>query len=153
MKMIAHRGNTDGPNPQMENDPEYVMDAINNGYDVEVDLWSTDTELFLGHDEPKYKIDKEFLETHKDKLWIHCKNLEALYVCEFILNEVHYFWHQSDDFTLTSNNIFWTFPGKHLTPNSVLVMPELENFIHVGPDIYGICTDEIKKVKEMLNGI
>lgn len=153
MKLISHRGNTSGPNLEMENSPEYIEDAINNGYDVEVDLWSTDTKLFLGHDEPKYEVPKMFLEKHKDKLWVHCKNVEALYVCEFLLDGVHYFWHQGDDFALTSKNIFWTFPGKQMTPNSVLVMPELNQFLDVGPDIYGICTDKMEPVEEMLNAI
>ena len=122
--MIAHRGNTDGPNPQMENDPEYVMDAINNGYDVEVDLWSTDTELFLGHDEPKYKIDKEFLETHKDKLWIHCKNSEAMEFFATSRPHFNFFWHQKDDFTLTSFGYIWVYPGINPTAGSILVLPE-----------------------------
>jgi hypothetical protein len=153
MKLIAHRGNTIGAIPSKENSPEYILDAIEKGYDVEIDLWSTDTELFLGHDEPKYQIPKSFLEDNKDKLWVHCKNLEALYVCEFILKGIHYFWHQNDDFTLTSKNIFWVFPGKNLTPNSVLVTPELYDFIDVGPDIYGVCSDRVEDVKEMLDAI
>jgi glycerophosphoryl diester phosphodiesterase len=153
MKLIAHRGNTAGPKPEMENSPEYIKNAIDSGYEVEIDLWSTDTKLFLGHDKPEYEIPKSFLEKNKDVLWIHCKNLEALYVCEFLLDDVHYFWHQEDDFTLTSKNIFWTFPGKNLTPNSVLVMPELYKFADIGPDIYGICTDEIESVKEMIDAL
>jgi hypothetical protein len=153
MKLIAHRGNTIGPNPTKENAPDYILETIEKGYDVEVDLWSTDTKLFLGHDEPKYEIPKSFLEKNKENLWVHCKNLEALYVCQFLLDEVHYFWHQNDDFALTSKNIFWTFPGKNLTPNSVLVMPELDNYLDLGPDIHGVCTDEIEYVKEMLDAI
>jgi len=30
MKLIAHRGNTDGPNPSEENNPEYIEEAIEN---------------------------------------------------------------------------------------------------------------------------
>jgi hypothetical protein len=153
MLKIAHRGNTDGANSTMENDPEYVINAIAKGYDVEVDLWSKDTVLFLGHDEPKYEVSQDFFEKYKESLWVHCKNLEALYMCQFALKDLHYFWHQQDDFALTSKNIFWTFPGKSLTPNSVLVMPELNTFTDVGPDIYGICTDDVESVKGMLDSI
>ncbi len=32
-------------------------------------------------------------------------------------------------------------------------MPELNNFSDVGPDVYGICTDEVIEVKEMLDDI
>ena len=31
---IAHRGNTDGPNPNRENDPTYIDEAINAGFNV-----------------------------------------------------------------------------------------------------------------------
>ena len=36
---IAHRGNTRGPNPEKENQPEYILQAINEGFDVEIDVW------------------------------------------------------------------------------------------------------------------
>jgi hypothetical protein len=153
MRLISHRGNLSGPNSEKENSPEYIKIAYELGYDVEIDLWSNDTEMFLGHDEPQYKIDYEFINSMSDRLWVHCKNLEALYCCEFLLKDINYFWHQSDDFTLTSKNIIWTYPGKYLTPNSVLVMPELNKFADIGPDVYGICTDEILEVKEMLDDI
>ena len=39
MKLIAHRGNIDGPNPERENSPEYIEEALKAGYDVEVDVW------------------------------------------------------------------------------------------------------------------
>jgi glycerophosphoryl diester phosphodiesterase len=39
MKLIAHRGNTEGPNPLEENKPEYIEEAIENGFDVEIDIW------------------------------------------------------------------------------------------------------------------
>jgi hypothetical protein len=153
MKLISHRGNLYGPDPEKENNPEYIKIAYDLGYDVEIDLWSNNTEMFLGHDKPQYKVDYDFINSMSDKLWIHCKNLEALYCCKFLLKDTHYFWHQSDDFTLTSKNIIWTYPGKELTPNSVIVMPELNNFSDVGPDVYGICTDEVIEVKEMLDDI
>jgi hypothetical protein len=141
MILISHRGNISGPNPERENSPDYILEALNSEFDVEIDLWSYDTKLFLGHDNAKYEINKDFIENNKDKLWIHCKNLEALYVCQFILNDVHYFWHQNDDYTLTSKNIFWTFPGKDLTPNSILVNFEKINYISTGSKIYGVCSD------------
>ena len=34
MKLIAHRGNIDGPNPSQENRQEYIEAAIAEGYDV-----------------------------------------------------------------------------------------------------------------------
>ena len=38
MKLIAHRGNIDGPNPETENTPEQIVKCIDQGYDVEVDI-------------------------------------------------------------------------------------------------------------------
>jgi len=151
MILISHRGNISGPDPERENSPEYIIEALNLGVDVEIDLWSYNNKLFLGHDNAKYEIDKSFIENNKNKLWIHCKNLEALYVCQFILNGVHYFWHQNDDYTLTSKNIFWTFPGKDLTPNSVIVNLKKIKEENVYSKIYGICSDYLLDEIAMIN--
>jgi hypothetical protein len=43
MRIIAHRGNLDGPDPTRENSPIYVMAALAAGVDVEVDLWLVGT--------------------------------------------------------------------------------------------------------------
>ncbi len=37
MIWIAHRGNLEGPNKERENEPSYLKEAIEAGYDVEVD--------------------------------------------------------------------------------------------------------------------
>lgn len=147
MKLISHRGNINGPDLSRENSPAYINEALDLGYDVEIDLWAEDTKLFLGHDRPQYKIQNNFIENNRNKLWVHCKNLEALYVCQFLLKDVHYFWHQSDDYTLTSKNIFWTFPGKDLTPNSVLVTLQDTDLSTLGSEIYGVCTNYLIQKK------
>ena len=56
MILISHRGNLNGKMPQNENHPDYIDEAIHAGYDVEVDVWMIDNELFLGHDEPNIKL-------------------------------------------------------------------------------------------------
>ena len=78
MILISHRGNIDGPNPNLENKPSYILEAINKGYDCEVDFWFRDGKFILGHDEPQYEIPFEFIKNYYRKLWIHCKNKEAL---------------------------------------------------------------------------
>ena len=61
---------------------------------------------------------------HKN-LWIHCKDITTLYeFTKYQQSGYQYFWHQEDDFTLTSNNHIWTYPGKPYTPNTIIVMPE-----------------------------
>ena len=39
MIFIAHRGNTNGPSSKKENSLPYIVSAISNGFDVEIDLW------------------------------------------------------------------------------------------------------------------
>lgn len=106
MKIISHRGNLNGKNIELENRPDYILEAINKGFDVEIDLRVKDNQLFLGHDIPQYKIDQDFLETNKDSLWIHCKEIEALKKIKNIKG-LNYFSHHRDDFVLTSLNYVW----------------------------------------------
>jgi hypothetical protein len=135
IKIISHRGNLNGSNPSIENNPEHIDKVINLGYDVEIDLWAIDGDLYLGHDKPYYKIDKCWLTSRKNKLWIHLKNLETL---DFVKNsELNYFWHENDKMTLTSNGIPWCYPGIY-TSSGITVM--LTNEI-IDVDVYGICTD------------
>ena len=83
-KFIAHRGNIDGIHEKYENHPDYIDDAIAEGYDVEIDVWDIDGTLYLGHDKPEYKIDQNYLLDRKDVLWCHAKNPE------FLKRMVHY---------------------------------------------------------------
>jgi hypothetical protein len=75
MILISHRGNIDGKKPHFENSPSYIDEAIELGYDVEVDLWLVNDKFYLGHDEPQYEIDFKWIEDRDDRLWVHCKNI------------------------------------------------------------------------------
>lgn len=145
IRLIAHRGLMNGPDRTLENHPEQILKAINLSVDCEIDLWmNNDGNLFLGHDGPKYSITKEYLLTNKQKLWIHAKNIEALYW--LTSTDLVYFWHQEDDFTMTSNNYIWTYPNKKLTSRSICVLPEmfLDNFDNINQlECFGICTDYV----------
>lgn len=146
MKYIAHRGLFDGPNRKLENKPEQIENSLSKGYDCEVDLWRIWNEWWLGHDEPQYKVNEDFIK--KPGLWLHCKNLNALYELSISKHEYVYFWHQNDDFTLTSNQYIWTYPNKDLSNNSIAVMPECSesywNYIK-NITIFGVCTDYVEK--------
>jgi len=155
MKLISHRGNLDGKNPEMENKPEYIMDALNLDYDVEIDIWFIDNIWYLGHDEPTYKIDfYEFIYNVKN-LWLHCKNIESFNELVTLskslkINWINYFWHQNDDYTLTSNGYIWTYPGKQLMKNSISVLPEKNDLVLKDIEhCYGVCSDYIKKYKDV----
>lgn len=142
MIKISHRGNTAGPNPDKENSVEYILAAIDKGFDVEIDTWFDGEKLYFGHDGPKYLVDKEFLHEIKDRAWFHCKNLDALYLmkCQKIPK---FFWHDQDDFALTSNGFIWTFPGKPYGDKSIVVDLSPDATIKY-PEIFAICGDYLE---------
>jgi len=147
---ISHRGNIDSIDRKIENNPGYIQRALSTGYDVEIDVWVIGEDIFLGHDEPQYETDLSFLES--PGLWCHAKNLVALDY--MIKNKVHCFWHQRDDYALTSNGLIWTYPGKPVTSKSVIVLKnnELqESYVTSLRNCHGICTDNIEKVKDILS--
>ena len=39
MRLISHRGNLTGKYPLMENTPAYIREAVDAGYEVEIDVW------------------------------------------------------------------------------------------------------------------
>lgn len=146
MKLIAHRGLTDGPNVDAENNPNQIKHAISLGYDCEIDLWVKENELFLGHDYPQYQISKSFLFTHR--FWIHAKNFEALHFLCLKEYDYNFFWHESDAFCLTSHGYIWTYPKNQLDTLSICVMPEL--FMDIKDvrklNCYGVCSDFVSKI-------
>lgn len=152
MRLIAHRGNIDGPNPIKENSIDYIEEAIAKGFDVEVDLRHEDYYFYLGHDEPQYYVSMSWLVKYKDVLWIHCKNRESLEKVSSSPIEFNYFWHETDSYTLTSKNYIWTYPGKTYTSNSIIVMPEtIPKFDFSKLIVYncfGVCTDYPNKLKK-----
>ncbi len=146
MKIIAHRANINGPCIKNENQKASIKDCLDLGYDVEIDIRSLEGKLYLGHDNPQITIDIEELRAIKNKVWIHCKNLQALSFFKKIDEEFNYFWHEEDSYTLTSKGYIWAFPGKTLSPECISVMPEInypKNNIKdlKNLSISGICTD------------
>lgn len=141
---ISHRGNTDGKIGNAENSPDYVLNALNKGYEVEIDVWLVGDLFYLGHDKPLYLIQESFLEN--EKFWCHAKNEEAFY--QMLANpKIHCFWHQTDDYTLTSKGIPWVFPGKKVNEHSIWVLPEKTAFSNIIIKCLGICSDNISKYK------
>ena len=138
MIYISHRGNLNGPNPERENSPEYIAEALDMGYNVEIDVWFVDNKWFLGHDEPKYEVEQTFFYNHL--LWCHAKNINALKM--MLTLGIHCFWHQGDDHTLTSKGYVWTYPGKTLTTKSICVKPNSAQDIG---RCAGVCSDYIRK--------
>lgn len=149
MILISHRGNLNGKIEEYENYPSYIDSALNQGYDVEVDVWFVDGDWWLGHDEPQYMSSIHWLEERQDKLWMHCKNVEAVIELDSDnkhYNGFNYFWHENDTLTLTSLSFIWVYPGKQPIKGSIAVMPEIHS-----DDVsqcMGICSDYIENYKK-----
>ena len=140
MLLIAHRGNIHGCS-NLENEPNHIQNSIDFKFDVEVDIRYLEGKWWLGHDGPQYKISSPFTDFDNNKVWWHCKNFEALEKLQG--SDLNYFWHQEDDHTLTSKGFIWTYPGKEIGINNIIVMPELVMSIEKVKNLkcYGICSD------------
>jgi hypothetical protein len=150
MILIAHRGNTEGPREDRENMPDYLDEALGRDFDIEVDLWVRDGDLYLGHDGPEYKVGIEWVARRKDKLWVHCKDIQAMVIVDKLRREgvdLNYFWHEKDTMTLTSNGFIWVYPGKQPVMNSIAVLPEMgDEDVSV---CIGVCSDWVSKYKSI----
>ena len=140
MILISHRGNITGKNKN-ENHPDHINKAISMGFDVEIDVWHDGERFFLGHDKPLYKIKKNFLLNRK--LWCQAKNPAAIF--ELSRMKVHFFWHQKDDYTLTSKGYIWVYPNKKFFKNSIIVIKKkIKKF---PKNCFGVCSDYVGDFK------
>lgn len=143
MILISHRGNLSGVDKKNENNPKYIRNALAQGFDVEIDVRVFKNKLYLGHDEPQYKITDEFIENKK--IWCHAKEYASLKLLAKL--KCTYFWHQNDDYAICSNGYFWVYPGKKLLKNSICVLPEISNYKNY--NCAGICSDHIERYKDL----
>jgi len=165
MKLISHRGNLNGPDPKHENSPEKVLETRMAGFDVEVDIWFDKKHgWWFGHDAPQYPVDKSVLyndeyDYTKGFVFFHAKNFLAFAALSRIYNSEDTgndcFWHQEDDYTLTSNGWIWAYPRPDVDVHrSVIVaMPEYANLSYSDlKGVGGVCTDYPLEYKEKDNG-
>lgn len=147
MILIAHRGNYNSVQPDRENSISYLWEAIEAGYDVEVDIRCIDGEYLLGHDKPEHIITLAEIQELSPFAWFHAKNYEALVN---LTNEGHHvFAHDQDLWALTSRNIVWS--HKHqANPNGIVCMPDLETDIEIMRAAKGICHDRLDLVRTLI---
>lgn len=153
MHFISHRGNINGSIKDMENNPSYISTALNNGFDVEIDVWFVDNAFYLGHDIPQYSVDVSFLISNATKLWCHAKHAPSLRELLRIGN-LHIFSHDKDPVVLTSNGVPWAYPGQQIDELTICVMPELVENIYSIDELKkckGICSDIIHKYRDMFS--
>ena len=140
MIVISHRGNINGPVPEKENTPEYIDSALEQGFDVEVDVWWQDG-VWLGHDAPEYKVSKDWLKKRASNLWVHCKNLEAAY---FLRKEFKCFCSDTDPYCFMSKGHIWVNdvtarpPEKCVVP--LLGLDDIKNYKFMDA-AFAVCTD------------
>lgn len=145
MILIAHRGNFDGKKPELENTKLHINNALAHGYDVEVDLWKIGNEFFLGHDRPEHRVEEEYLGYISLHTWFHAKNLEALEY--LLLTNKHGFFHDKDDYTLTTRGFIWAYSGKVVGKNGVACMPEMTKGFKIPANAYAVCSDNLTHIR------
>ena len=139
MRIISHRGNINGSDPERENQQWAIDDCISLGFDVEIDLWGDGDKLYLGHDKPETNISQYFLYAIRDFSWIHAKNFQAVSWLNKNDYKLNWFWHENDKMTLTSHRIPWCYPGNYVEGGvTVALQPQP---IQANIYIYGVCTD------------
>jgi len=144
MIQIAHRGNFAGRNKERENTLSYLNEAIDAGYDVEVDVWVIDGKFFLGHDGPEHPITIWDLLQIEEHSWFHAKNYEAF--VELLKHELHVFFHDKDEYTLTSHGVIWAYSGKFVNEYAIACMPEMTEGFEVPENAMGVCSDNLKPI-------
>lgn len=140
--IIAHRGLTNGPDAELENNQERIQRRSEAGRSSEIDIWWKDDSFWIGHDAPYERVTKEFL--CMPYLWIHAKHVEAFYQLQRVANEsgvpLRIFYHTDEDYVLTTCGDTIIYPGLLETEGWVYMMPETCSGV-VLKRAYAICTD------------
>lgn len=155
MLIISHRGNLEGIDHYRENSPDYIDEALSQGYDVEIDLRIQDGKYYLGHDYPQYEVSYDWIHARKDNLWIHAKDYEST---KHLMNELYFckwFAHYSDKYCLTSSGHLWLHDFT-VDPTHKCIVPLLSKVDIVDHDdiiachkAYAVCTDYPNLVKDL----
>jgi len=152
--LISHRGNVNGKFESSENEPTYIDRAIELGFQVEVDVWYQKDQLYLGHNEPLYGVNRDWFVERIDELWIHCKSVSTLsYFNEQPVGMKHgfakqfnYFYHTDEDVVLTSRGYIWVHPCTRPIETGIIVKPSL--YQDDTSKCRGICSDFIGTYKK-----
>lgn len=134
MIIVSHRGNLNGP-CELENHPSQISEAVKLFF-VEIDVWYINKNWFLGHDQPQYKVNFDFFT---DKMYIHCKNFEALEEFENLNTNLKYFWQTNENISFIRNDKLWC--NYNIYTKHGITVELLYNDKIVTKDIRGICTD------------
>jgi len=145
MKYISHRGNLNGPNPVRENAPDYIGEAIAAGFEVEMDLRMVGGHLYLGHDYPQYRVATSWIDHWQDKLLLHIKDTASLNYVMMNRSKWHYFCHEHDRFTFTSQECVWLH-DLSLQASLTTIVPLISRELlasYKNREVYAICSDYV----------
>jgi hypothetical protein len=148
MIFISHRGNLEGKGGEnLENHPDYINKALKEGFDVEIDVWFTD-QLYLGHDDPQYLVDKQWLLDRKNRLWIHTKNFAAM--DNLIDSDLRLFYHEKENHVAIANTkLVWSHNLQEATEKSVIPLLSLDDIKNwKQKPVYAICSDFVAHFAE-----
>jgi len=157
MILIAHRGNLYGRQPERENTPEYLNEAIHLGYHVMVDAWYHDGCFYFGERKPLWKPFPDWLPYAMNSVLLRARNPEAL--LEANKQGFNVFWHQSDSYALTSWGDLLGFYGAPICGDSfVHMIPEHDGAVDesycenlAGYEASGLCSDYVGTLVQYLN--
>lgn len=163
MILIANRGNLFGRNPEHENSPFYLNDAIVQGYHVLIDTWWMEGGFWFGKDFPRWKAmggGHEWMQHAMNSVWLRAKNPEALHhASEMGLNV---FWHQSDSYALSTwGHLLGFYGAKSYGPSFVHVLPEqndtwqgdtvsVDSLLTICEHEYAIVSDHVENITKAL---
>ena len=150
--IISHQARLKGPGYSAENTIAGTELALNEGINVEVDVWGDSKgKLALGHDKPGDIVSIDFLSN--PRIWVHAKDKYALEI--LYKSEVNYFFHQGDPFTVTSKGYNWVhIESTPLINNAIYCAFSLKQLKQLKSKVkfpIGVCTDFPLAVSDIFN--
>lgn len=112
MKLISHRGNLNGIEPDKENTLEAIDKCLSFGFDVMVDVWYDNSNWFLGTLGPSIPVSWTMLNSLKNNLWMNARTVETFLLLKEKLNFKTFFNANGTFGALTSDDVFWLSPSK-----------------------------------------
>ncbi len=146
MFLIAHRANTNGPDPENENTIEAVNRCLGKQLSVEIDVTLEHDKFFLGHDElnPEDVVNIEQLVD--SRIWVHSKTVETFEVLTQH-SGIQTFYQANDNVSLTSNGYLWCHSAYAFkSDRSILTMLDRPTGRE---DVYAVCTDYTELVPQV----
>ena len=153
-QFVCHRGNLESKFVPDENRPDILDRRIRDGFGVELDVWCSEDQYWLGHDEPQYEVSFDWLMKDGAKKYIHCKDgptfEHLLLQCGREGYNPHLFYHTKEDYALTTRGHVIVHPGVHLLDCSINMMPEMGAEKPWGEyyRAFAVCSDTIRNLRE-----